>query len=64
MDLQLVSVLHSTDTLLLSVNVVESTLSKIPLVTDIANRFANPCQTAPTPRVEGADVAREPLREV
>ena len=64
MELHLVSVLHSTDTLLLSVNVVESTLLKTPLATDIAKRFVNPCQTAPIPRGEGADAAREPLREV
>ena len=64
MDLHLVSDLLSTDTplMLLSENVAESTLLKIPLVTDIANRFANRCQTAPTPRAEGADAVREPLR--
>ena len=50
--------------LLLSENAANSTWLKIPLVTGTVKQFVNPCQTARTPRVEGADAAREPLREV
>jgi hypothetical protein len=62
MELRLDSVLLSTDTLPLSENVAESTLLKTPHVTDTANRFANRCQTARTPREEGVDAAPEQLR--